>query len=195
MARNRDIKIWKDKFYRELPPLYKCFWDYINDDCDNAGVWLVDPKVASICIGRKIHLTKAMELFGERIRISPCQQKWFITTFIQEKLNFDPAQLNPSNKFQKSIIELLNKHQVDLFKGLGSPLQRAIVKEIVNVKAEASEEGGVGGPSPLPCQASPCQAEPVEAHEPVEAPVTLSLSKGNNCQAELVEAPKPTNDQ
>lgn len=143
--RSRDIKIWKDPFYRSLPPLYKCLWDYINDDCDNAGVWHVDFKVASICIGRKVKEDLALQHFGQRIIVSPCGHKWYITTFIQEKLAFDPANLNPANKFQKSIIDLLNKHDIEKFKGLTSPLQWAISNREVKVNAEAKAEEGVPG--------------------------------------------------
>ena len=109
--RDRDTSIWKDNFYRSLPPLYKCFWDYINDDCDNAGVWLTDFKVASIQIGRKINPEKAIELFGNRIQVFDSGNKWHIKTFISDKLGFN--ELDPKHKFQKSIMDLLAKHKIE----------------------------------------------------------------------------------
>lgn len=125
--RNRDTMIWRDPFYRTLPPLYKCFWDYINDDCDNAGVWLVDFKVASICVGRKVRPEIALELFGDRVQVFAAGTKWHIKTFISEKLGF--ADLSPSQKFQKSIIDLLDKHGIEKNKGYTDPLERVIRRE------------------------------------------------------------------
>jgi hypothetical protein len=108
--RDRDTNIWKDKFYQGLPPLYKCFWDYINDECDNAGVWITEFKTASNRIGRKIKPELALELFSSRVQVFDHGNKWHVKTFVSEKLGFD--ELNPAHKFQKSILDLLNKHKI-----------------------------------------------------------------------------------
>ena len=108
--RDRDTNIWKDKFYQGLPPLYKCFWDYINDECDNCGVWITEFKTASNRIGRKVKPEVALELFGARIQVFDHGNKWHVKTFISDKLGFD--ELNPAHKFQKSIIDLLLKHKI-----------------------------------------------------------------------------------
>jgi hypothetical protein len=109
--RDRDTAIWKTKFYKGLPPLYKCFWDFINDECDNAGVWLVDFSAPKIYIGKKINPDKALELFGDRIQVFDNGEKWHIKTFVSERLGF--SDLNPAHKFQKSIIDLLVKHKIE----------------------------------------------------------------------------------
>lgn len=119
--RDRDTGIWKDPFYRGLPPLYKSFWDFLNDDCDNCGVWCVDWSWAKICIGKKVDPEKAINFFGDRIQVFDSGKKWHVKTFVSEKLGF--TQLNPAHKFQKSIIDLLVKHKIDSSKGYPDTLQ------------------------------------------------------------------------
>lgn len=130
--RDRDTSCWKDKFYRSLPPLYKCFWDFINDDCDNAGVWIVDFPGAKLNVGKRIDPDKAIEFFGDRIQVFAGGEKWHIKTFVSEKLGF--SELNPAHKFQKSIIDLMVKHKIEKIGVYPDTLQS--VKE-----REGQEEG------------------------------------------------------
>jgi hypothetical protein len=149
--RDRDTNIWKDKFYQGLPPLYKCFWDYINDECDNAGVWITEFKTASNRIGRKIRPELALELFGARVQVFDHGNKWHVKTFVSEKLGFD--ELNPAHKFQKSILDLLNKHKIQKDGVYPDTLQS--VKERTwegKGQEKGRVEGGTGGtlgPKPL----------------------------------------------
>jgi hypothetical protein len=140
--RNRNSSIWKDTFYRALPPLYKCLWDYINDDCDNAGVWVPDFKVASICIGRRVKPEVALASFKEKVIVLD-NGNWLLPNFISERLCF--TELKPTDRFQKSIIELLNKHKLFLNKGLTSPLQGAIRNTYTEAEVKAEAEEGVQG--------------------------------------------------
>lgn len=133
--RDRDTGIWKEKFYRTLPPLYKCFWDFINDECDNAGVWVADFPGAKLYIGKRIDPDKAIELFGDRVQIFDSGNKWHIKTFVFEKLGF--TELNPAHKFQKSIIDLLHKHKIEKNKGYPDTLQ--------SVKEREGQENGKDG--------------------------------------------------
>lgn len=151
--RDRDTNIWKDKFYQGLPPLYKCFWDYINDECDNAGVWITEFKTAGNRIGRKIRPELALELFGSRVQVFDHGNKWHVKTFVSEKLGFD--ELNPTHKFQKSILDLLTKHKIQKNGVYPDTLQS--VKERTwegQGKGKEGIEGGTGetlppGPKPL----------------------------------------------
>lgn len=142
--RDRDTGIWKDPFYRSLPPLYKCFWDFINDDCDNSGVWGCDFRVASMVIGKRIDPEKAAILFGDRILVSEDGHRWWIKTFIPQVLGFEVDSLNPSHKFQKSIMDLLTKHKIKNFRVFADTLQS--VKERKGQERDKEREGqGVQG--------------------------------------------------
>ncbi len=140
--RDRNSTIWKDTFYRSLPPLYKCLWDYIKDDCDNAGVWIPDFKVASICIGKKVKEEIALNLFSGKIQVLK-NGHWLLPSFISEVLGF--ADLNDKDRFQRSIIDLLNKHYLILNKGLVSTLQGTKDIDIERIKDKDKEEKGVQG--------------------------------------------------
>ena len=135
--RNRNSNIWKDTFYRGLPPLYKCLWDYINDDCDNAGVWIPDFKVASICIGKRIKPELALQLLNPKIQVLQ-NGNWLLPNFISDRLCF--TDLKPTDRFQKSILEILAKHNLKINKGVVSPLQGAIRNTETEVKTEAEEK-------------------------------------------------------
>lgn len=149
--RDRDTNIWKDKFYQGLPPLYKCFWDYINDECDNCGVWLTEFKTASNRIGRKIKPDVALELFGSRIQVFDHGNKWHVKTFVSDKLGFE--QLNPAHKFQKSILDLLAKHKIKPNGVYPDTLQSVMSMDKERDKGKEGIEGGSGetlppGPKP-----------------------------------------------
>ena len=41
-----DTDKWKKKWFRELKPISKCFWSYLLDNCNHAGIWEVDISLA-----------------------------------------------------------------------------------------------------------------------------------------------------
>ncbi len=73
---------WSDQWYRGLPVAYKCFWEYLRDRCDNAGVWTVDFGLASFCVGNAVD-NRALEAFGDRVRIVS-SDKWQINGFAKK---------------------------------------------------------------------------------------------------------------
>lgn len=148
--RDRDTAIWKNKFYKGLPPLYKCFWDFINDECDNAGVWLEDFAGAKNYIGKKVSAEKALELFGDRIQVFDNGEKWHIKTFISERLGF--SELNPAHKFQKSIIDLLVKHKIEKIGVYPDTLQSVKEREGQEKDKGKEREKGVQGENLFPSQ-------------------------------------------
>lgn len=147
MKRDRDTAIWKDPFYRGLPPLYKCLWDFINDDCDNCGVWTADFKVASLVIGRRVKPEIAQQLFGSKVQLLDDGRKWWIKGFIFETLGF--TGLSPSHKFQKSILDLLNKHNLKFSRESTDTLQSVIDIDMGKGNEKDMEREGVQGENQL----------------------------------------------
>lgn len=142
--RDRDTNIWKDKFYQGLPPLYKCFWDYINDECDNAGVWITEFKTASNRIGRRINPDLALQHFGARVHVFDNGNKWHVKTFVSDKLGFD--ELNPAHKFQKSIMDLLLKHKIQK-NGVYPDTLQSVKERAWEERDKDKDKGGIeGGP-------------------------------------------------
>lgn len=116
--RYTDSDKYKKPFLRGLPGAYKLLWDYICNDCNHAGIWIVDEEIAQIYIGRdiKFDLSLAIELFNkdkERVIVFDNNSKWFITTFIE----FQYGELNPSNKAHYSVIQILKQYNLINFEG------------------------------------------------------------------------------
>jgi len=131
-----DTCKWKKPFIKGLTAPYKLFWFYILDDCDHAGIWQVEPEVASIRIGFDIDVKEAIKIFGNRIKVID-EYKWFIPDFIL----FQYGKLNPENRAHKSVITILEKFNI---KDLISPLQGAKDKDkdkdMVKDKDKVKEE-------------------------------------------------------
>ena len=128
-----DTEKWKKPFIRNLKAPYKLLWLYVCDDCDHSGIWQVDIEVAEIRIGEKLDGNKAIQFFGDKIIILDGGSKWFIPSFIYFQY---PSGLNENNKAHIGIIKNLEryKYEIDNFKPLTSPLQGAMVMDMVMVK-------------------------------------------------------------
>lgn len=121
-----DTNKYRKPFIRGLQGPYKLLWDYLYLDCDHAGIWIVDFKIAQIYIGEDMPVNKedALKYFNlEKIRIIEIDnnKKWFIPSFVE----FQYGELNESNRVHNSVIQLLKKNGIyknkDHIKGLISP--------------------------------------------------------------------------
>ena len=62
-----DTQKWQDEWFMELPAKYKLFYLYLLDNCDHAGIWKVNLRLANFHIGSELNLDEIKELFGDRI--------------------------------------------------------------------------------------------------------------------------------
>jgi len=116
-----DTNKWRKPFIRGLNAAYKLLWFYILDDCDHAGIWIVDFEVAGIRIGEDVNEAEALELFESKIQVFDNGERWFIPDFI----DFQYGELNPENRAHNSVIKQLSKYSLNINKPLISPLQGA----------------------------------------------------------------------
>lgn len=100
-----DNEKWKKLFFKSLSTVNKLFFLYILDECDNAGVWHVEPEIAEIRIGEKINLDLAKMELGKHVHEFDSGEKWFIPSFI----DFQYGLLNPNVNAHKSVIDKLTK--------------------------------------------------------------------------------------
>lgn len=135
-----DTNKWRKPFIRGLQGAYKLFWFYILDDCDHAGIWIVDMEVANIRTGQNITEEEALRIFKDKIVIFDNKERWFIPDFI----DFQYGILNENNRAHNSVIitltkyKLLNKNKVVI-----SPLQG--VKDKDKDKELDKDKKGVQG--------------------------------------------------
>lgn len=102
-----ETEKWKDPWFRKLPPAYKCFWIYICDNCNNAGIWNIDFELAEMLIGAPLDLHAIGAHFSERIKF--LDQKYIqITGFIQ----FQYGELHKDSKPHQQVLKLLEKYGV-----------------------------------------------------------------------------------
>lgn len=135
---------WDDPFFQDLSPKYKCFWIFILDKCDAAGVWNVNLRAAEFFIGEKLDMKEVMQLFGDRIKILNGGERWFIQKFIE----FQYGELSENCKPHQSVIQILKKY--NLYKGYTKGIDtlqekdKDKEKEKEKEKDKDKEKGGAG---------------------------------------------------
>ena len=108
---------WKKIWFRKLKPIYKCFWTYLCDNCNHAGIWEVDFESAEWFIGDHLDIEELKNAFKKQFEEVNSGKKWFIRDFI----DFQYGELNPENRAHNSVISILKKEGA--YKGLTRGLQ------------------------------------------------------------------------
>lgn len=102
-----DTNKWKDSWFQDLPSKYKLFWIYLLDECDSAGVWKPNIRLATFQIGEPFEEAELKRVFGERITVTETGY-WFITKFI----GFQYGELSDTCKPHVSVINILKNHKI-----------------------------------------------------------------------------------
>jgi len=133
---------WDKAWYMKLSPKLKCLWQYLNDKCDQAGVWDENFIIATAHIGDTI-TEEDMSAFGDRVeKIAP--EKWWVTGHVK----FQCGELSQKCKAHNPIIKSLKENNLfervtkGYTKGYIYPLDTLQEKEIE--KEKEKEIGGVG---------------------------------------------------
>lgn len=120
-----DTDKWKKVWYRKLRPTNKCFWQYLLDNCNHAGIWEVDFELAGLFIGEELNITEIEDVFSKQYVSLREGKKWFIKDFV----DFQYGELNEDNRAHHSAICILKKEGA--YKGLVRSLQgrKVMVKD------------------------------------------------------------------
>ena len=97
---------WSDPWFSNLSQSYKLLWLYLLDNCDHAGIWRVNKKLADFQVGDGIDWGNLKEVFNGRLVIVD-DEKWFIPKFITYQY---PRGLPKNWKVSKSVREILLKN-------------------------------------------------------------------------------------
>jgi hypothetical protein len=103
-----DTDKWKKKFLRGLQAPYKLLWLYILDECDHAGVWIVDFDVARLRLDEDVFEDEALKAFGDKIFKIDNGERWLILDFIE----FQYGKLKETNNAHISVIKTLKKYGI-----------------------------------------------------------------------------------
>jgi len=136
-----DTNKYKDPFIRGLQGAYKLLWDYLQHDCDHAGIWHVDFEVAQIYIGKDMPVNEqeALNIFNQgenRIFALEGGSKWFVKPFVE----FQYGVLNRGNRVHDSVILSLERSGANkaLIRGLQGDKD-------IDIDKDKEKKGGVGG--------------------------------------------------
>src|SRR3990167_8907301 len=109
MKRFTQTMKWEDSWFRKLSPKLKCFWFYMLDRCDNAGVWKPDYELAGFFIGEPITADDLNEINAgkERIKVLP-NGSYQLIDFI----DFQTGNLSGETltNLQKNCLALIKKY-------------------------------------------------------------------------------------
>jgi len=106
-----DTSLNRQPWFRKLTPKMKCAVRFLFDECDNAGVWIIDMETLSYFIGDEVTLE---ELFSKvntdkENRIEKFgRDKIFIPGFV----SFQYGELSEECRPHKPIIQLLKKYGI-----------------------------------------------------------------------------------
>jgi hypothetical protein len=111
--RFRETFIWDADWFMRLSDSEKLFWFYINDQCDNIGVWEPNLRLAQFHIGSEIDVSQFFERVNrgkERLTKRP-DDSWLLTGFV--KFQYARSKpLNPKSPAHKSYLDLMKERNL-----------------------------------------------------------------------------------
>lgn len=105
-----DTELWKKQWFQDLTPVNKLLVKYIFENCDCAGIWEANFKLASFIIGEPVtiddirYINNSCKNLFEVIE----EDKIFVIDFIK----FQYGTLSENCKPHKPVIEKLKKHNL-----------------------------------------------------------------------------------
>lgn len=97
---------WDKEWFMQQPPKIKCLWLYLNDKCDQAGVWDVNFSLASMYIGEQITETDLTQ-FGDRVEKIAPGKIWIV-----DHVDFQCGDLSEKCPAHKPVYKLLKKYSL-----------------------------------------------------------------------------------
>ena len=117
MKRFTASEKWQDEWFQELKPTLKLFWVYVCDQCDAAGVWKVNIRLASFQIGEPLDSAEIITAFEGRIE-DIGKGRWWIVQFV----SFQYGTLSESCAPHRRILQLIANHGLE--QRVGLPLRK-----------------------------------------------------------------------
>lgn len=111
--RFRETFIWDADWFMRLSAPEKLFWFYINDQCDNIGVWEPNMRLAQFHIGSEINIDQFFERVnkGKQRLVKRSNGSWLLTDFV--KFQYARSKpLNPKSPAHKSYLELMKERNL-----------------------------------------------------------------------------------
>jgi len=104
-----DTDKWKDEWYTELSNDYKVIWQYVLDNCDNAGIYKRNIKLLNYCCNTNVTAEDILKVFRNRVSLLS-DDRWIINKFCVYQYGTD--FLNSTNKAVLSVLKILEENLV-----------------------------------------------------------------------------------
>jgi len=141
MKRFTETTKWSDPWFQNLTPESKLLWLYICDNCDCAGVWPVNLKLASFSIGYEYPNDTLSVAFGERLKKLDDEKIW-----VRKFCRFQYGTLNPECRPHAAVIQRLKVLNLfDELDTLSIGLTNPTGKGKGTRQGKGQEKGVVGG--------------------------------------------------
>lgn len=102
MKRFTETTKWADPWFQDLKPEAKLLWLYILDNCDLAGVWQINLRLASFTIGYEYSMDTVSILFGDRVKDLGNGKLW-----VSKFCRYQYGDLKPDCRPHAAVIERL----------------------------------------------------------------------------------------
>jgi len=134
-----DTDLWNKQWFQELSLKEKIFLKYIYENCDCAGVWETNYRLASFIIGEEVNKQTIDSINNKKEQfIFISDNKLFIKNFIQ----FQYGTLSEDCKPHKPVIEKLKKYNLyeKVLKGFSKGIYTLKEKEKEQYKEKDKEK-------------------------------------------------------
>ena len=135
-----DTDLWQKSWFQDLTLKEKVLVKYIFENCDCAGVWNANYRLASFIIGETLTSADIDNINKKKFQFETLPSG---DIFIPDFIKFQYGTLSENCKPHKPVIEKLKKHNLyeRVLKGFGNPLDTLEEKEKEKEKEEEKEEG------------------------------------------------------
>ena len=104
-----DVNIWQKEWYQELTLKEKLLVKYLFENCDNAGIWDCNYRMASFVIGETVTKDDIEKINSKRLLYEFTENN---KIFIPEFINFQYGELSLKCKPHIQVINLLKKYDL-----------------------------------------------------------------------------------
>jgi hypothetical protein len=101
-----ETEKWRDAWFRQLKPVHKCLWQYLVDNCDQAGVIDVDWDLASFQIGARVSAAD-LSHFGRQVTQLENGKTWIVKFIL-----FQYGRLSRDCKPHNPVFAAIERHGI-----------------------------------------------------------------------------------
>jgi hypothetical protein len=106
MKRFTETEKWRDSWFASLTAREKLAYIYMVDNCDAAGVWDANTKLADFMICEKVKWAELFKKMGNRVALLT-DGKWLLTRFV----TFQYGKLSDDCRPHWPVFRLIEKHR------------------------------------------------------------------------------------